>query len=81
MTKSFQVEQKGKLTWRVVHQSPSDPQYKIGSRIPGLGKVVAVEPQGSTIQPKAKAVIEYGDTSPYSGLEIAFDVFFNQEVK
>ena len=42
MTKTFKVEHKGKQTWVAIRQMPHDPQYKIGSRIPGLGKVVAV---------------------------------------
>lgn len=46
MTKTFKVERKGKQTWVAVRQMPHDPQYKVGSRIPGLGKVV--EEQSST---------------------------------
>jgi hypothetical protein len=40
MTKTFKVERKGKQTWVVIRQMPHDPQYKVGSRIPGYGKVV-----------------------------------------
>jgi hypothetical protein len=46
MTKAFKVERKGKQTWVVVRQMAHDPQYKVGSLIPGLGKVV--EEQSST---------------------------------
>jgi hypothetical protein len=42
MTKTFKVERKGKQTWVVIRQMPHDPQYAVGSRIPGLGKVVEV---------------------------------------
>jgi hypothetical protein len=42
MTKTFKVEKKGKQTWVVIRQMPHDPQYKIGSRIPGYGKVVEI---------------------------------------
>ena len=42
MTKTFKVERKGKQTWVVIRQMPHDPQYVIGSTIPGYGKVVAV---------------------------------------
>jgi hypothetical protein len=42
MTKTFQVERNGKQTWVVIRQLPHDTQYKVGSRIPGYGKVVAV---------------------------------------
>ena len=40
--KTFTVETKsGKRIVVVIRQMPHDPQYKIGSRIPGYGKVVA----------------------------------------
>jgi hypothetical protein len=42
MTKTFQVERNGKQTWVVIRQLPHDTQYKVGSRIPGYGKVVAL---------------------------------------
>ena len=42
MTKTFKVERKGKQTWVAVRQMAHDPQYVVGSRIPGLGKVVEV---------------------------------------
>jgi len=42
MTRTFKVERKGKQTWVVIRQMPHDPQYKIGSRIPGYGKVVEI---------------------------------------
>jgi hypothetical protein len=42
MTKTFKVERKGKQAWVVIRQMPHDPQYKIGSRIPGYGKVVEI---------------------------------------
>ena len=41
-TKTFQVEKQGKLTWVVIRQMPHDTQFTLGSRIPGLGKVVAI---------------------------------------
>lgn len=41
-TKKFQVEKKGKLSWVVIRQLAHDPQYRIGSIIPGYGKVVAI---------------------------------------
>jgi hypothetical protein len=40
--KKFFVEKKGKRTWVVIRQLPQDPQYKLGSHIPGYGKVAAV---------------------------------------
>ena len=40
MTKTFKVEAKGKQSWVAIRQMPHDPQYKVGSRIPGYGKVV-----------------------------------------
>ena len=42
MNKTFKVERKGKQTWVVIRQLSHDPQYKIGSRIPGYGKVVEI---------------------------------------
>jgi hypothetical protein len=42
MNKTFKVERKGKQTWVVVRQMPHDTQYKVGSRIPGYGKVVEI---------------------------------------
>ena len=42
MNKSFLVEKKGKRQWVTIRQMPHDPQYKIGSHIPGYGKVVEV---------------------------------------
>jgi hypothetical protein len=46
MNKSFKVERKGKQEWRIVRQIPGiDPQYTVGSHIPGLGKVVEVREQ------------------------------------
>ena len=42
-TKKFQVEKRGKRLWVLIRQMPHDPQYKLGSHIPGYGKVVAVE--------------------------------------
>ena len=44
MNKTFLVEKRGgKRTWAVVRQAPHDPQYKLGSKIPGLGEVVGVQ--------------------------------------
>jgi len=40
--KTFQVEKKGKRVWVVIRQSETDPKYKIGSHIPGYGRVVEV---------------------------------------
>ena len=40
--KTFVVEKKGKRSVVVVRQMAHDPQYKIGSVIPGLGNVVEV---------------------------------------
>lgn len=45
--KVFQTEKRGKLSWVVIRQAAHDPQYKIGSHIPGYGKVVAVREQES----------------------------------
>lgn len=42
MNKTFKVERRGKQTWVAVRQMPHDPQYVVGSRIPGLGRVVEV---------------------------------------
>jgi hypothetical protein len=42
MNKTFKVERNGKRTWVVIRQSAHDPQYKLGSRIPGYGKVVEI---------------------------------------
>lgn len=38
--KTFRVEANAKQSWVVIRQMPHDPQYKVGSRIPGYGKVV-----------------------------------------
>lgn len=39
--KKFLVEAKnGKREWRLVRQMAHDPQYTVGSKIPGLGRVV-----------------------------------------
>lgn len=43
MTKTFKVETKaGKVLTILLRQMPHDTQYKVGSRIPGYGKVVEV---------------------------------------
>ena len=42
MNKTFKVVKNGKERWVIVRQMSHDPQYSIGSRIPGLGKVVDV---------------------------------------
>lgn len=42
MNKRFLVEKKGKRTWIVIRQMAHDPQYRIGSTIPGYGVVVDV---------------------------------------
>lgn len=42
MVKTFKVERKGKQTWVLVRQMPHDPQYTVGSVIPGYGKVMEV---------------------------------------
>ena len=42
MTKSFLVEKRGKRQWAVIRQASHDPQYRVGSHIPGYGKVVIV---------------------------------------
>ena len=49
MNKTFKVERKGKQTWVVIRQMPHDPQYKIGSRIPGYGKVVEISTAPITV--------------------------------
>lgn len=49
MTKTFKVEKKGIQTWVVIRQMAHDPQYKIGSRIPGYGKVVGVNAEESEL--------------------------------
>ena len=41
--KKFFVEKNGRKTWVVIRQLPHDPQYKLGSHIPGYGKVVALD--------------------------------------
>jgi hypothetical protein len=43
MNKTFKVERKGKQTWIVIRQMPHDPQYTVGSRIPGYGIVIEVK--------------------------------------
>ncbi|MGA7218463.1 MAG: hypothetical protein WBX38_09120 [Candidatus Sulfotelmatobacter sp.] len=42
MKKTFKVERNGKQTWVVVRQMPHDTQYAVGSRIPGLGRVIEI---------------------------------------
>lgn len=43
MNKTFQIETKqGKMIYVVIRQAAHDPQYKVGSRIPGYGKVVSL---------------------------------------
>lgn len=42
-TRKFQVEKRGKRSWILIRQAPHDPQYKLGSHIPGYGKVVAID--------------------------------------
>jgi hypothetical protein len=41
--KKFFVEKRGKKAWVVIRQLPHDPRYKLGSHIPGYGKVVALQ--------------------------------------
>jgi hypothetical protein len=43
MNKTFKVERGGKQAWVVIRQMAHDTQYKVGSRIPGYGKVVEVK--------------------------------------
>lgn len=43
ITKEFLVEKKGKQSLVILRQMAHDPQYKVGSHIPGYGKVVAVK--------------------------------------
>jgi hypothetical protein len=44
MNKTFLVETKrGRREWRVVRQADHDPKYRVGSVIPGLGKVIEVK--------------------------------------
>jgi hypothetical protein len=43
MNKKFQVERRGNRAWVLIRQMPHDPQHKLGSIIPGYGKVIAVE--------------------------------------
>lgn len=59
MTKTFKVERKGKQTWVAVRQMAHDPQFKIGSHIPGLGKVVAVGETAVFSSPRLAS--EYGN--------------------
>ena len=40
MNKRFVVEKHGELSNCIIRQMPHDPQYVIGSTIPGFGKVV-----------------------------------------
>lgn len=42
MNKVMRVEKKGKQSWVVVRQMPHDPQYQVGSKIPGLGVVIEI---------------------------------------
>ena len=42
MNKAFVVEKNGKTRVVVIRQLAHDPQYVVGSRIPGYGKVVEV---------------------------------------
>jgi len=51
MTKTFKVEKNGKQSWVAVRQMPHDTQYAVGSRIPGLGRVVEL----------ARIASEYGN--------------------
>lgn len=44
MNKHFLIELKnGKREWFVIRQMAHDPQYAVGSKIPGLGRVVSVD--------------------------------------
>jgi hypothetical protein len=61
--KKFFVEKKGKRTWVVIRQLPQDPQYKLGSHIPGYGKVVAV----SAVDSCGFCGEPYDDHRPASG--------------
>lgn len=40
MNKRFVVERHGKVSYCIIRQMPHDPQYSIGSTIPGFGEVV-----------------------------------------
>ena len=66
MNKKFQVEKRGKRSWVLIRQAPHDPQYKLGSQIPGHGKVVAVKDEcgmcGESFEDHRPAS---GNTSPY----------------
>jgi hypothetical protein len=42
VNKLFLVEKAGRLEWVVLRQMAHDPQYRVGSRVPGLGRVVQV---------------------------------------
>lgn len=43
MNKTFLVvKRNGKQIWVVIRQEAHDPQYVIGSRIPGYGRVIEV---------------------------------------
>lgn len=43
-TKVFLVEQAGKQRWVVIRQiAGHDPQYRVGGRIPGYGRVIAIK--------------------------------------
>ena len=42
----FKCEKNGKIIFVLERQMPHDPQYKVGSRIPGRGKVVEVVGRG-----------------------------------
>ena len=44
--KTFVVEKNGKQSIVVIRQMAHYPQYKIGSRIPGWGVVVAIKEEG-----------------------------------
>jgi hypothetical protein len=40
MNKRFVVERHGKISYCIIRQMPYDTQYRIGSTIPGFGRVV-----------------------------------------
>lgn len=45
MSKSFKLQTKsGRTIFMIIRQMPHDPQYKVGSRIPGCGVVIEILP-------------------------------------
>jgi hypothetical protein len=49
MNKRFVVERHGEVSYCIIRQMPYDPQYVVGSTIPGFGKVLGYGDATTTV--------------------------------